>query len=68
MPKVSHLLNDIKLRSWISKGEAIAKSDGDGLTFTLSAAGTATWILRYRIRQGRRREMTLGNYPDLSLS
>jgi len=68
MPKVSHLLNDIKLRNWISKGEAIAKSDGDGLTFTLSAAGTATWILRYRIRQGKRREMTLGNYPDLSLS
>ncbi|OWY36530.1 tyrosine-type recombinase/integrase [Herbaspirillum aquaticum] len=68
MPKISHLLNDIKLRNWINKGDAIAKSDGDGLTFTLSAAGTATWILRYRIGQGKRREITLGNYPDLSLS
>ena len=49
MPKISYPLNDIKLRNWASKGEAIAKSDGDGLTFTLSAAGTATWIFRYRI-------------------
>lgn len=60
-------LSDIQLRSWIKAGKAIAgKSDGDGLTFTLSAQGTATWILRYRIA-GRARELTLGRYPDLSL-
>lgn len=68
MAKVSHVLTDIQIRSWISKGAAIARSDGDGLTFTLSAAGTASWVLRYRIGNGRRREITIGNYPDISLS
>ena len=60
-------LSDVQLRAWIRDGKAIAgKSDGDGLTFTLSAQGTATWTLRYRIA-GRARELTLGRYPDLSL-
>lgn len=68
MAKLTHLLNDIQIRNWVSKGEAIARSDGDGLTFTLSGAGTATWILRYRIGKGRRRELTIGNYPDVSLA
>jgi len=45
----------------------VARSDGGGLTFTLSAAGTATWVLRYRVPGGRR-ELTLGNYPDISLA
>lgn len=67
MAKLSHLLDDIQIRHWINKGEPIAKSDGDGLTFTLSAAGTATWVLRFRYG-GRRKEVTLGNYPDLSLA
>ena len=51
----------------MAAGDAIAgKSDGGGLTFTLSGAGTASWVLRYR-HAGKQREMTLGNYPDLSL-
>ncbi len=37
------------------------------LPFTLSNAGTASWVLRYRLN-GRRKEVTLGNYPDISLS
>ena len=45
----------------------LARSDGDGLTFTLSKSGTASWILRYRYG-GRVRELTLGNYPDLGLA
>lgn len=67
MAKVSHLLDDIQIRHWIAKGEPVAKSDGDGLTFTLSGAGKASWVLRYRYG-GRRKELTLGNYPDLGLS
>lgn len=67
LAKLSHLLDDIQIRHWITKGEAVAKSDGDGLTFTLSSAGTATWILRFRYG-GRRKEVTLGNYPDLGLA
>ncbi|WP_137921704.1 integrase arm-type DNA-binding domain-containing protein [Hydrogenophaga sp. 2FB] len=68
MAKSVHLLNDIQLKAWMAKREAVAKSDGDGLTFTLSASGTATWVLRYRAIEGRRRELTIGNYPDIGLS
>lgn len=60
------VLSDKQLRVWLAAGEAVAKSDGDGLTFTLSANGTAAWILRYRYG-ARRRELTLGRYPDVSL-
>lgn len=63
-----NLLDDIQIRHWINKGEPVARSDGGGLTFTLSGSGTATWILRYRMGGGRRKELTLGNYPDLSLA
>jgi integrase len=63
----SKVLSDIQLRKWVRAGEALAKSDGDGLTFTLSAAGAAVWILRFR-HGGRRQEVKLGTYPDMSLS
>ena len=68
MAKKTNLLNDLQLRRLIAAGEALAKSDGDGLTFTLSAAGTASWVLRFRLSGGRRKEVTIGNYPDISLS
>lgn len=68
MAKLTNLLSDIQIRNWIAKGTTAAKSDGDGLTFTLSPAGTAAWVLRYRIGKSRRREITIGNYPDISLS
>ncbi|MBN9369415.1 MAG: tyrosine-type recombinase/integrase [Comamonadaceae bacterium] len=61
-----NLLTPVQLQHWIRAREPIARTDGDGLTFTLSAAGTATWVLRYQFG-GRSRELTLGNYPDISL-
>lgn len=63
----SNLLTDIQLRKWVRAGLPVAKSDGAGLTFTLSATGAATWVLRYQ-HGGRRQEVTLGRYPDLSLA
>ncbi|WP_278540450.1 tyrosine-type recombinase/integrase [Oxalobacter formigenes] len=60
-------LDDMQIRRWIAAGEPVAKSDGDGLTFTLSTAGSASWVLRYRL-PGKRRELTIGNYPDISLA
>jgi len=61
-------LTDVQIRNWIKAGAAVAKSDGDGLTFTLSAKGTAAWVLRYRVPGAKsQREMTLGRYPDISL-
>jgi integrase len=60
-------LTDVQLRAWIKAGKPIAgKSDGNGLTFTLSKAGAAVWVIRYRFG-GRQREMTLGRYPEASL-
>lgn len=42
-------LSDTQLKAWVRAGKAIAgKSDGGGLTFTLSKAGAAAWVLRYR--------------------
>ena len=61
-------LTDTQLRGWVRAGKPLAgKSDGDGLTFTLSAAGTASWVLRYR-HNGRARECSIGRYPDTSLA
>ena len=60
-------LKDVEIRDWIKAGESVAKSDGDGLTFTLSPKGTAAWVLRYRFG-GKARELTLGRYPDITLA
>jgi hypothetical protein len=61
-------LTDSQLRQWMAAGVPITgKADGGGLTFTLSAKGTAAWTLRYRIA-GQRKELTLGRYPELSLA
>jgi len=61
-------LSDVQLKAWMREGDRVAgKSDGGGLTFTLSAQGTATWTLRYRMA-GKSKELTLGRYPDLSLA
>lgn len=63
----SNQLDDIQIRRWIAKGEPLARSDGAGLTFTLSKAGTASWVLRY-MRAGKPKELTIGNYPDITLA
>lgn len=60
-------LNNLQIQSWVKAGLPVAKSDGDGLTFTLSASGRASWVLRYRFG-GKGKEKTLGHYPDISLS
>jgi integrase len=60
-------LTTVQLQHWMRSKKPVAKADGGGLTFTLSKAGTASWVLRYRFG-GRPRELTLGNYPALSIS
>lgn len=59
-------LNDIQIRAWVRNGKPLAKSDGDGLAFTLSVNGTAAWVLRYRLA-GKQKEKTLGRFSDISL-
>ena len=60
-------LTDIQIKSLIRAGTPIAKSDGNGLTFTLSKNGTPAWVLRYR-HGGRQKELTIGRYPDITLA
>lgn len=67
MVKTTNRITDIHLKRWVAKGEPVAKSDGDGLTFTFSKGGTAAWVLRYRTG-GRRKELTIGGYPDIGLA
>lgn len=67
MPRLFHALDDVQIRHWIAQKKPVAKADGDGLTFTLSENGTASWVLRYS-RGARRRELTIGNYPDITLA
>ncbi|MEW6762990.1 MAG: integrase arm-type DNA-binding domain-containing protein [Pseudomonadota bacterium] len=68
MSRQLHTLTDIQLKGWIKQREPIpGASDGGGLTFTLSKAGTASWTLRYRFG-GKRKELTIGNYPDITLA
>ena len=60
-------ISDIQIRRWLKAGNPVAKADGNGLTFTLSAGGTAAWVLRYRFG-GKPRELTIGRYGDKSLA
>ena len=60
-------LTDVTIRNWMKAGGPLARADGGGLTFTLSANRTAAWVLRYRFG-GKARELTIGRYPDITLA
>lgn len=61
-------ITDVQIKHWLRAGRHVAKAQGEvpGLTLTVSAAGAATWILRYRL-EGKQREVTLGRYPEYSI-
>lgn len=39
-----------------------------GLYLTVTASGTKSWVVRYTSPHGGRRQMTLGQFPDVSLA
>jgi len=57
---------DRQLKSWLRSGKASKHAIGNGLYFRVSPQGTGTWVIRYLLNK-KRREITLGKYPDLSL-
>jgi integrase len=67
MVQLINKLSDVQIRQWIKAGKPVAVSDGGGLTFTHSTRGTSAWVLRY-CYAGRLKELTIGRYPDKSLS
>ena len=66
MARDKGLLTDLQIRHWIREEAPLAKADGNGLTFTLSAAGAAGWILRCG-HGDHRCKLSIGLYPDISL-
>ncbi|MGR2710917.1 integrase [Pseudomonas sp. IB20] len=46
--------------------EAGTYEDGDGLRLTVKATGRKSWVLRFQLN-GKRREMGLGSFPEVSL-
>ena len=59
------LLNDKDLPALLEKPGRYA--DGHGLYFRTLGLGRAYWVYRYRVG-GKEREMSLGPYPELTLS
>ena len=60
-------LREADFGAWSKAGKPIAGwSYGNGLTFTLSSKGLASWVLRYRFA-GRMRELTLARYAERNL-
>ncbi len=55
------------VKSLLSKGKVGKYAFGNGLYFRVSKEGTGFWIHRYVINK-KRKEMTLGTYPEMSLA
>ena len=60
-------LDDKQIKSMLRKKESCYFAAGNGLYFRVSKEGTGFWIVRYTINK-RRREISIGRYPDLSLA
>ncbi|MCE9785827.1 Arm DNA-binding domain-containing protein [Shewanella algae] len=56
-----------QVASLAKSGEPTRKSDGKGLYFVVPDSGAPYWALRYS-GNGKRKQMTLGQYPDMSLA
>lgn len=66
-------LTEVQIVHWLNAGAPVAKSDGEGLTFTMStkqaASKAGTWVLRYRAPGAKsQKEYKIGSYPDMSLA
>lgn len=64
---MANRLNDKQIKSLLRKGEAGRHAVGGGLYFRVSREGTGFWVARYTVNN-KRREITLGRYPDKSLA
>ena len=63
---MSEKLTVKEIQSLVNKNEVGKYSDGSGLYFVVPKSGAAYWMIRYTSNK-RRKEMTLGQYADLSL-
>jgi integrase len=65
MPRTVHKLADTLVKS--QKLKPGRHSDGGGLYLNVGPTGTKSWLFMW-VREGKRREMGMGSYPEISLA
>ena len=69
MPKLAQPLTEAQISKAKAKAKTYTLADGNGLYLMVSAAGLKTWIVRYRLPNGKQQApATIGHYPALSLA
>ena len=63
----SNLLTDIRCKTARSTGKPFKLTDGKGLYLMVSASGAKLWRFDY-VFASKRRTLSVGQYPDISLS
>lgn len=61
-------LTDAKIRKLIREKQTKTHGDGRGLYLRIAATGSASWSFRAKVKNGRKREIGLGSFPDVSLA
>jgi len=61
------ILNDKQIKALLKSGAPGRYGVGHGLYFRKTDSGSGLWTVRYTIH-GKRREMTIGQYPTLTLA
>lgn len=67
MPRLAQGLNETQVRNAKPKEKPYKLSDGRGLTLLVNPDGSKWWRLRY-ILDGKEKMLSVGTYPDVSLS
>jgi integrase len=67
MPRLVVPLSDARIRRTKAGATPVRLSDGDGLYVLVQPSGSALWRFGY-ILQGRRNTLSLGAYPEVSLT
>ena len=60
------MFTDIMIRKLKPEAAKFNRSEGNGFTVKVLPSGTKTWLYVYHL-DGKRREVNLGNYPEVSL-
>lgn len=69
MPRKTHPLTATEIRSAKPKDKEYYLADGQGLKLRILPSGLKQWLLNYyRPTNGKRANLNLGRYPDLSLA
>ncbi|MFM0695648.1 integrase arm-type DNA-binding domain-containing protein [Paraburkholderia graminis] len=67
MRSTNYTLTAAKLNAARGKENPYKLTDGGGLFVRVSPAGTRTWCYGYAAPTGKRREVTFGQYPEVSI-